>query len=191
MLQNNLATILTWFRIAAIPLICLVFYLPPSRLMHPLACGIFAIAAITDALDGYVARRYNQQSAFGAFLDPVADKLIVTTTLVVIVQADPRVLVAAIAVIIIGRELTISALREWMAEVGASNLVAVSGLGKIKTIMQMVGLGMMLWTYPVFGVPIYTIGLILLIIAAGLTLWSMFVYIQAAWPAMMESDTDS
>ncbi len=191
MLKNNLANILTWFRIAAIPLICLVFYLPPSRLMHPLACVIFTIAGLTDALDGYVARRYNQQSAFGAFLDPVADKLIVTTTLVIIVQADPRILVGAIAAIIIGRELTISALREWMAEIGASNLVAVSGFGKLKTIMQMVGLGMMLWTYPFLGIPIYTIGLTLLIIAAGLTLWSMFVYIRAAWPSLMESNTDS
>ncbi len=187
----NLATSLTLFRIAAIPLIVLAFYLPPGEIMRPLACVIFTIAGITDALDGYVARRYNQQSAFGAFLDPVADKLIVTTTPVIIVQADPRILVAAIAAIIIGRELTISALREWMAEVGASSVVAVSGFGKIKTITQMVGLGMMLWTYPFMGIPIYTIGLTLLIIAAGLTLWSMFIYIRAAWPTLMESDADS
>jgi CDP-diacylglycerol--glycerol-3-phosphate 3-phosphatidyltransferase len=188
--KNNLATILTWIRIAAIPLIVLVFYLPPAELMRPLACVVFTIAGITDALDGYVARRFNQQSAFGAFLDPVADKLMVTTTLVIIVQADPRIFVAVLAAIIIGRELTISALREWMSEIGARNIVAVSGFGKIKTILQMVGLGMMLWTYPFLGIPVYTIGLILLIIAAGLTLWSMFIYIQAAWPTLVESDAD-
>jgi len=190
-MQLNLATILTWIRIAAIPLIVLVFYLPPAEFMRPLACVIFTIAGITDALDGYVARRMNQQSAFGAFLDPFADKLMVTTTLVIIVQADPRILVAAIAAIIIGRELTISALREWMAEMGARNVVAVSGFGKIKTIMQMVGLGCMLWTYPVFDIPVYTIGLILLIVAAGLTLWSMVAYIRAAWPTLSEPDSIS
>ena len=184
----NLATSLTWVRIAAIPLIMIVFYLPPPELMRPLACVLFTIAGITDALDGYVARRYNQMSACGAFLDPVADKLMVTTALVIIGQADPRILVVAIAAIIIGRELTISALREWMAEMGARNVVAVSGFGKLKTIMQMVGLGMMLWTYPVFGIPVYTIGLVLLIIAAGLTLWSMSVYIRAAWPTLVDTD---
>jgi len=191
MMQPNLATILTWIRIAAIPLIVFVFYLPPAEFMRPLACVIFTIAGITDALDGYVARRMNQQSAFGAFLDPFADKLMVTTTLVIIVQADPRILVAAIAAIIIGRELTISALREWMAEMGARNVVAVSGFGKIKTIMQMVGLGCMLWTYPFFDIPVYTIGLILLIVAAGLTLWSMVAYIRAAWPTLSETDSIS
>ncbi len=189
--ERNLATILTWIRIAAIPLIALVFYLPPAEIMRPLSCIIFTIAGITDALDGYVARKYNQQSAFGAFLDPVADKLMVTTTLVIIVQADPRILVAAIAAIIIGRELTISALREWMAEMGARNVVAVSGFGKLKTIMQMVGLGAMLWTYPVFGIPVYTIGLVLLIIAAGLTLWSMATYILAATPTLRDKNSVS
>ncbi|MFQ5636347.1 MAG: CDP-diacylglycerol--glycerol-3-phosphate 3-phosphatidyltransferase [Gammaproteobacteria bacterium] len=185
--QSNLATLLTWIRIAAIPLIAAVFYLPPGEIMRPLACVIFTIAGITDALDGYVARRFDQQSAFGAFLDPVADKLMVTTTLVIILQADPRILVAAIAAIIIGRELAISALREWMAELGARNVVAVSGFGKLKTILQMVGLGAMLWTYPMFGIPIYTIGLVLLIISAGLTLWSMFAYVRAAWPSLVEN----
>jgi len=184
----NLATFLTWIRIAAIPLIVLVFYLPPGEIMRPLSCAIFSVAGITDALDGYVARKYNLQSAFGAFLDPVADKLMVTTTLVIIVEADERAIVAVIAAIIIGRELTISALREWMAEVGARNVVAVSGYGKLKTIMQMVGLGAMLWTYPFFGIPVYQIGFVLLLIAAGLTLWSMFLYLRAAWPTLSNSD---
>ena len=176
--QLNIPTILTWFRIAAIPLFALVFYLPPGELMKPLACVVFTIAGLTDWLDGYLARRLNMMSKFGAFLDPVADKLMVTTTLVIIVQADPRLLVALIAAIIIGREFTISALREWMAELGARSVVAVSGFGKLKTIMQMVGLGMMIWTYDFYGLPIYDIGLSLLLISAGLTLYSMFVYIR-------------
>jgi len=184
----NIPTILTLFRIAAIPLIALVFYLPPSEWMRPLACVVFSIAGLTDWLDGYLARRMNLISKFGAFLDPVADKLMVTTTLVIIVQADPRISIAMVAAIIIGREFTISALREWMAELGARNLVAVSGFGKLKTILQMVGLGMMIWTYPLYGIPIYEIGMALLFISAGLTMYSMFVYIRAAWPALRDSD---
>ena len=171
----NIATLLTWFRIAAIPLFALVFYLPPGKLMRPLACVIFTIAGLTDWLDGYLARRLNLMSKFGAFLDPVADKLMVSLTLVIILQADPQWFIALIAAIIIGREFTISALREWMAEIGARNLVAVSGFGKLKTILQMVGLGMMIWKYPFYGLPIYAIGLGLLIISAGLTMYSMFV----------------
>jgi len=183
----NVANLLTWFRIAAIPLIVLVFYLPPAEWMRPLSCLIFSIAGLTDWLDGYLARRLNLTSKFGAFLDPVADKLMVTTTLVLIVQAHPTLPNTFIAVIIIGRELTISALREWMAELGARSLVAVSGFGKLKTILQMVGLGAMLWQFPQFGIPIYEIGQALLVIAAGLTLWSMFVYIRAAWPSLRGS----
>ncbi len=187
----NIAIGLTWFRIAAIPLIAFVFYLPPSEWMRPMACGVFTIAGLTDWLDGYLARRLNLTSKFGAFLDPVADKLMVTTTLVIIVQADPRIIIALVAAIIIGREFTISALREWMAELGARNVVAVSGSGKLKTILQMVGLGMMIWTYPLYGIPIYEIGMSLLIISAGLTLYSMFIYIRAAWPALQDSDSVS
>ena len=181
----NIAILLTWFRIAAIPLIVLVYYLPPSKWMHPAACVVFTLAGLTDWLDGYLARRLNQMSKFGAFLDPVADKLMVTTALVLIVQSHPTLTNTLIAAIIIGREITVSALREWMAELGARNVVAVSGLGKLKTIMQMVGLGAMLWEYPMFGLPIYYIGLVLLLIAAGLTLWSMIIYIRAASPRLM------
>ena len=184
----NIPTMLTWFRIAAIPLIALVFYLPPSEWMRPVACAIFTIAGLTDWLDGYLARRLNLTSKFGAFLDPVADKLMVTTTLVIIVQADPRIIIALVAAIIIGREFTISALREWLAELGARNVIAVSGFGKLKTILQMVGLGLMLWTYPFHGVPIYEIGMSLLIISAGLTMYSMFVYIRAALPTLRDPD---
>jgi len=185
--EFNIATALTWFRIAAIPLIIFVFYLP-GEWMHPLASMIFALAGITDWLDGYLARRLNQTSAFGAFLDPVADKLMVTTVLVLIVQYDPRIVVAITAAIIIGRELTVSALREWMAELGARSKVAVSGFGKVKTALQMIGLGCMLWTKPTFGLPVYNIGAGLLLIAAGLTLWSMFIYIRAAWPSLTGSE---
>jgi len=184
----NIATMLTWFRIAAIPLFAVVFYLPPSVWMRPLACVIFTIAGLTDWLDGYLARRLNLTSKFGAFLDPVADKLMVTLTLVIIVQSDPEWFIALTAAIIIGREFTISALREWMAEIGARNIVAVSGFGKLKTILQMVGLGMMIWKYPFYGLPIYEIGMALLIISAGLTMYSMFVYIRAAWPTLRDPD---
>ena len=185
-LNFNIATALTWLRIAAIPLIAIVYYLPPGHIMHPVACGIFTLAGLTDWLDGYLARRLQLTSKFGAFLDPVADKLMVTTALVLILQQHPSIWNALIAAIIIGRELTISALREWMAELGERQIVAVSKFGKWKTIAQMVGLGMMIWEYPFMGLPIYHIGLVLLLIAAGLTLWSMFIYIQAAWPALQE-----
>lgn len=187
-LKLNIANLLTWFRIAAIPLIVFVYHLPPSKWMRPAACVVFTMAGLTDWLDGYLARRLNQMSKFGAFLDPVADKLMVTTALVLILQAHPTLTNMLIAAIIIGRELTVSALREWMAELGARNVVAVSGFGKLKTIMQMVGLGAMLWEYPIFGLPTYYIGLVLLLIAAGLTLWSMFKYITAAWPSLTDAD---
>ncbi|MDJ0927943.1 MAG: CDP-diacylglycerol--glycerol-3-phosphate 3-phosphatidyltransferase [Gammaproteobacteria bacterium] len=183
----NAATLLTWFRIAAIPLVVVVFYLP-GRWSHPAAALIFGLAALTDWLDGYVARKWNLMSDFGAFLDPVADKLMVTTVLVIIVQYDPRLIIALTAAIIIGRELTVSALREWMAELGRRHHVAVSGVGKLKTIFQMVGLGFMLWSHDVMGIPIYEIGTAALILAAGLTLWSMAVYIRAAWPHLVGSE---
>ena len=193
--KMNIATILTWLRIAAIPLVVFVFYLPqlvgPYSWARPAAALVFAFAAMTDWLDGYLARRLNQTSAFGAFLDPVADKLMVTTVLVIIVQADPQIYLAVTAAIIIGRELTISALREWMAELGRRRHVAVSGTGKLKTILQMVGLGALLWYVPTFGLPVYAIGKALLILAAGLTLWSMMVYLRSARPHMSEADGDS
>ena len=184
--EFNIATSLTWFRIAAIPLVAFVFYLP-SPWARPAAAMIFLLAAITDWLDGYVARRLKQTSQFGAFLDPVADKMIVATALILLVQSDPRILVAALAAIIIGREIAVSALREWMAELGNRNRVAVSGYGKLKTIVQMVGLCFMLFQEPLLGLPIYDIGVVLMILAAGLTIWSMLGYIRAAWPSRQES----
>ena len=179
--QFNLATTLTWFRIAAIPLVVVVFY-GGGTWAHPAAALVFLLAAVTDWLDGYLARRMGQTSQFGAFLDPVADKLMVATTLILLVQDDPRVIIAILAAIIIGREIAVSALREWMAELGARHRVAVSVYGKIKTTVQMIGLCCMLLAEPVGGLPTYEIGVALLLLAAGLTLWSMFGYVRAAWP---------
>lgn len=179
----NLANSLTWLRIAAIPLLVLLFF-GLDQWARPVATLMFTLAAITDWLDGYVARRLGQTSPFGAFLDPVADKLMVAVALLLIVQSDPREITAILAIIIIGREIAVSALREWMAELGARSQVAVSGYGKLKTIMQMIGVGAMLWKAPVAGLPVYDIGMVLLIVAAGLTLWSMVAYLRAAWPQL-------
>ena len=182
-MQFNLPTALTWFRIALIPVFMLVFY-QPYPWARPASAIIFALAAITDMLDGYLARKLGQTSAFGAFLDPVADKLMVAVALVLIVEKDPIWYITLPAAIIIGREITVSALREWMAELGASHHVAVSAFGKLKTNAQMWGLAFMLYLEPLLGLPIYRIGHFMLLAAAGLTLWSMFRYIRAAWPIM-------
>lgn len=184
--QFNIATSLTWFRIAAVPLVVLAFF-SGLAWARPLAALLFLLAAITDWLDGYLARRLGQTSSFGAFLDPVADKIMVTTALILLVQSDPRVLIAVLAMIIIGREIAVSALREWMAELGARHRVSVSGYGKLKTTMQMIGLCCMLFEEPIGGLPTYAIGVAFLVLAAALTLWSMFGYIRAAWPGGEES----
>jgi len=173
--------ILTWIRIAAIPLVTLTFYLP-YHWRDLASCVVFAAAGITDTLDGYLARKLGQITRLGAFLDPVADKLIVATALVLLVSRDPRPLVVLMAVIIIGREIAISALREWMAELGQRRKVAVSLLGKYKTIFQIVGLSMMFYRSPLWGFDIYMIGVGLTVLAAVLTLASMVSYLRAAWP---------
>ena len=179
----TIPNLLTCFRIIAIPLVVVTYYLPFSWAGQ--AAGIlFGLAAVTDWLDGYLARKLNQTTSFGAFLDPVADKLIVTTALVVLVQNDPRVILMAVAAIIIGREITVSALREWMSELGARARVKVSFFAKWKTTLQMFGIGFMLYQEPSFGLPVYGIGMVLLIAAAGLTLWSMADYLRSAWPVM-------
>jgi len=180
----NLPNALTWARIAAIPLIVLLFYMPYPW-ADPAAGLLFAAAGITDSLDGYFARRLGQISRLGAFLDPVADKLIVAVALVLLVSKDPRPLIVVTAAIIIGREITISALREWMAEIGARRKVAVSQLGKYKTILQITGLSMMLYRVQLFGLlPTYRLGVVLTEIAAVATLVSMVVYLRAAWPEL-------
>lgn len=177
----NLANLLTLFRIAAIPIVVVCFY---SSMEHarPTAAVLFGIAAVTDLLDGWVARRLKQVSKFGEFLDPVADKLMVAIVLVMLVQGDPDWYVDIIAMIIIGREITISALREWMATIGERANVKVTWAGKIKTVFQMFGIGFMVYENEFLGLDIYGIGFVLLMIAAGMTIWSMFVYLRAAWP---------
>jgi CDP-diacylglycerol--glycerol-3-phosphate 3-phosphatidyltransferase len=180
----NLPNTLTWLRIAAIPLIIILFYMPYPW-ADPAAGLLFAAAGITDSLDGYLARRLGQTSRLGAFLDPVADKLVVAVALVLLVSKDPRALIALTAAIIIGREITISALREWMAEIGQRRKVAVSQLGKYKTILQITGLSMMLYRWDLFGFfPTYTVGVVLTEIAAAATLVSMVAYLRAAWPEL-------
>jgi len=185
----NLPNALTLSRIILIPIFVIFFYLPVSW-HYTAACIIFILAAITDGLDGYYARKLGQTSALGAFLDPVADKLMIAVVLVMLVE-DAKdaysIWLALPAAVIIGREITISALREWMAELGESNKVAVSGYGKLKTICQMVALGFLVYHNALFGIPIYSIGIVLLYIASILTLWSMFLYLQAAWPQLMDS----
>jgi CDP-diacylglycerol--glycerol-3-phosphate 3-phosphatidyltransferase/cardiolipin synthase len=153
-----------------------------------MACGIlFALVGITDAFDGYLARKLGQVSPLGAFLDPVADKLIVATALVLIVSKNPAWYVTLTAAVIIGREIAISALREWMAELGARHKMQVTGVAKFKTIVQIVGLSMMLFREDLFGLPIYDFGLVLTIVAAVLTLWSMIAYLVSAGPELRGS----
>jgi CDP-diacylglycerol--glycerol-3-phosphate 3-phosphatidyltransferase len=180
----NVPNTLTWLRIAAIPLIVLLFYMPYPW-ADPAAGLLFAAAGVTDSLDGYFARRLGQTSRLGAFLDPVADKLIVAVALVLLVSKDPRAFIVLTAAVIIGREITISALREWMAEIGARRKVAVSLLGKYKTILQIIGLSLMLFHGRLLGVlPTYNLGVWLTVIAAVATLVSMVAYLRAAWPEL-------
>jgi CDP-diacylglycerol--glycerol-3-phosphate 3-phosphatidyltransferase len=169
-----------------IPAILVLFYLP-FWWADPAACAAFAFAGITDSLDGYYARKLGQTSRLGAFLDPVADKLIVAAALVLIVSKDPRWYVVMVAVVIIGREIAVSALREWMAEIGARGRIAVSVWGKYKTVMQIVGLSCMLFRRELLGVSMYKLGLGLTAVAAVLTLWSMILYLRLAWPELRGS----
>jgi CDP-diacylglycerol--glycerol-3-phosphate 3-phosphatidyltransferase len=184
----NIPNSLTFFRIILIPVIVLVFYLP-NEWSNLLSAAVFGLAALTDWLDGYLARRLKQSSVFGAFLDPVADKLMVAVALVLLVQDNPTMFFTIPAAIIIGREIAISALREWMSEIGARARVAVSVIGKIKTTAQMVAILLLLYKAPLWMFPSHDIGMILLYIAAILTLWSMMVYMKAAWPLLTGNST--
>ncbi len=188
-MQYTIPNLLTSFRMILVPVFVVVFYLPVSW-ANQVASIIFMVAAITDWFDGYLARKLNQTSAFGAFLDPVADKVMVAVALVLLVDRNPTdyhsAFMTIAAVIIIGREITISALREWMAEIGSRNSVAVSIIGKIKTTAQMTAIVWLLFAQPLLGVPLVEIGFILLYIAVFLTLWSMIDYISAALPALKE-----
>lgn len=184
----NIPNTLTIIRIILIPVFVIVYYLPLSW-SNILACAIFSLAAITDLLDGYLARRLGQISKLGEFLDPVADKLMVAVVLVLLVAKDPGLLMVIPAAVIIGREITVSALREWMAELGARSNVAVSVYGKIKTIAQMIALILLIFRQDLLGLPIYNIGLVCLYIATVLTLLSMYQYITSAWPRLIETNT--
>lgn len=184
----NFPIVLTWLRIAMIPLIVGLFYVPSSWMSEPsrdtIAALAFIVAALTDWLDGWLARRWNQTSSFGAFLDPVADKLMVCAALLVLL--DLNRVDTFIALVIIGREIAISALREWMAKIGASGSVAVHWLGKVKTIAQMVAIPCLLYWRPIYDIPTQVVGGALIIIAAILTVWSMCYYLRRAWPSIRD-----
>ncbi|WP_428604865.1 CDP-diacylglycerol--glycerol-3-phosphate 3-phosphatidyltransferase [Sedimenticola sp.] len=183
---QNIPNILTLLRILLIPVFVVLFYLPWEYATE--ACAmVFALAAVTDWFDGYLARRLKQVSALGAFLDPVADKLMVAAALILLVQQDPIPGLAIPVLVIIGREITISALREWMAEIGARAQIAVSAIGKVKTAFQMTAIFFMIYRSDFYGLPLYTIGFVLLYVAVILTLWSMFMYLRAAWPSLNDS----
>jgi CDP-diacylglycerol--glycerol-3-phosphate 3-phosphatidyltransferase len=191
-MKLTVPTMLTLLRIVMIPVLVVVFYLPYTWTNFA-AAAIFGLAAITDWLDGAIARRFQQYSAFGAFLDPVADKLMVATALFLIVQGHPTAWMALWAAVIVGREIAVSALREWMAELGQRARVAVATVGKIKTIAQMVALLCLLYAInpakpphpmPWMGSFVFHVGDWLLAIAALLTLWSGYEYLRAAWPVL-------
>jgi cardiolipin synthase len=183
-LHFNLPLLLTWLRILAIPVFVAVLYVPEDwiaeKTRNVISMWIFIAAAITDWLDGWLARRWNQTTSFGAFLDPVADKMMVAAALIVLTEFGR--IYALVALIIIGREITISALREWMAQIGRSKSVAVNMAGKIKTVAQLVAIPFLLFDDVLFGL-FHTrpVGHVLIWVAAGITLWSMVVYLKAAW----------
>ena len=196
-MKLTIPTMLTLLRIVMIPVLAVVFYLPYGWTNFASA-AVFALAALTDWLDGWIARRFGQYSAFGAFLDPVADKLMVATALFLIVQGHPTAWMALWAAVIVGREIAVSALREWMAELGQRARVAVATVGKIKTVAQMVALLCLLYSIspqqPLHRTtwaedPVFHVGDWLLAIAALLTLWSGYEYLRAAWPALRGGDT--
>ena len=179
----TIPNLLTSFRIVAIPLVVVIYYLPFGWAGQ--ASGLlFGVAAVTDWFDGFLARRLGQTSKFGEFLDPIADKLLVSTVLIVLLHNDPKVHLAVIAAIIIGREIAVSALREWMSELGSRATVKVTYFAKWKTALQMFGIGFMLYQVPTFGLPVYPTGQLLLAAAAALTLWSMVEYLRASWPVI-------
>jgi len=179
----TIPNILTVFRIALIPVLMLVYYLPFAW-VNVAVTALFGLAALTDWFDGYLARKLGQVSPFGAFLDPVADKLIVAVVLVLLVQSNPAWWFVVPAAVIIGREIAVSALREWMAEIGERAQVAVSIIGKIKTTVQMLALLLLLYHVPIGPLPTRELGITLLYLAAILTLWSMMIYLKAAWPTL-------
>ncbi len=181
----NIPLLLTYLRIVLIPAIIVIFYLPGPH-SHLIASACFFVACFTDWLDGYLARTLNQATKLGAFLDPVADKLVVAAVLVLIVSEFTSIYVTIPAIIIVGREIAVSALREWMAEMGKRTSVAVSWIGKFKTAIQMWALILLLLYTPGYHISIFVMGMVLLYLAAVLTLWSMLMYLKTAWPDLTE-----
>jgi CDP-diacylglycerol--glycerol-3-phosphate 3-phosphatidyltransferase len=192
-MRINLPTWLTLFRVLLLPVMVVVFYLP-FRWSNLGAAAVFVVAGFTDWLDGYLARRMNLTSAFGAFLDPVADKLMVAVTLFLLVQSHPGgwqgVLLAVTASVIVGREISVSALREWMAQIGARSKVKVAFLGKLKTLAQMVALVVLLVQHDTESLASYNVGETLLVLAGILTIWSGVDYLRAAWPSLRGDSDD-
>jgi CDP-diacylglycerol---glycerol-3-phosphate 3-phosphatidyltransferase len=184
-MRITIPTALTLFRIVLLPVMVVTFY-APFRGANIAASAIFVAAAITDWLDGWIARKYDMGSAFGAFLDPVADKLMVAVTLFLLVQENPTPLMAITSAIIVGREISISALREWMAEIGQRGHVRVATLGKIKTVLQIVAIVVLLYQHDLEGLRLFHVGETLLVAGAVLTIWSAVVYVRAAWPVLRE-----
>jgi CDP-diacylglycerol--glycerol-3-phosphate 3-phosphatidyltransferase len=185
-MKITIPTAITLFRVGLIPLFIIAFYLP-YQWSNFASALLFGFAAFTDWFDGFLARLLNEESAFGAFLDPVADKLIVAVAVVLLVQENPTVLVTLPAIIIIAREISVSALREWMAEMGDRASVNVSFIGKLKTGAQLGSILMMLYAEPLWGLPTYQIGLVCFYIAAIFTVVSLILYLRAAWPVMAKS----
>tara|TARA_X000000950_G_scaffold256228_1_gene321523 strand:+ start:2340 stop:2900 length:561 start_codon:yes stop_codon:yes gene_type:complete len=183
----SLPNVITGARILFVPAFVVVYMMPGSW-SHPIAALIFSLAAATDWLDGYVARRFNQVTAFGAFLDPVADKIIVVSALLILVAAHSSIWLTLPSLIIVGRELVVSALREWMAEMDQSITVAVSYLGKIKTTVQMIAIAILMYLPSDAEGAWIVIGYATLYVAAVMTIWSMSVYLRAAWPTLRNSD---
>ena len=184
-MQITIPTALTLFRIALLPVMVVVFY-AGFRGANIAAAAIFMAAALTDWLDGWVARRYDMGSAFGAFLDPVADKLMVAVTLFLLVQENPTPLMAVTSAVIVGREISISALREWMAEIGQRAKVGVATVGKVKTVMQIIAIVVLLYQHDLESLRPFYIGETLLVFAAVLTIWSGIQYVRAAWPILRQ-----
>ncbi len=186
-MQVTLPTAITLFRIALIPAFIIIFYLPFAW-ANVVATVVFFFACVSDWVDGYLARSMQLESSFGAFLDPVADKLMVVVVIVLLVEAHPSIYIALPSVVIVAREISISALREWMAQLGSSTTVKVSFIGKTKTVAQMFALGFMIFAEPLWGLPIFGIGLAIYYFAALLTIVSMVIYLRAAWPIITASE---
>lgn len=182
----NFPNSLTLIRVSLIPILVLVYYLP-FNFHYELAAAIFLFASVTDWLDGFLARKLKQETKFGEFCDPVADKLIVVVALILLLESYSNYLITIPAIIIISREIVVSGLREWMAKQGLSNVVSVIYLGKIKTTLQMISITVLLYATSLIDALLIKLGIILLFSAAALTLWSMFVYLYNAWCKLTES----